>query len=307
MKIKIVSALLLAAAAHTAQASSVVTDSAASGHTAGIAVMSFNIRFNNPLDTIDTAWEARRESCARLIRLTGPDVVGIQEPREIQKEYLMQMLPEYASHTIAPSDTLPEKHTGHGLLLYRKDRYDLLDRGFFWLSATPCRQSQPWDSTDRHYRVAIWVHLRDRDSGKDFFALTTHFPYKKAPVDTEVRARCAALIVERMKETAGPDATIFITGDMNASPVAGVPDAPGSRSLAPFFDWMKSARDTSVLTDDLSSFNGFGRVAPGTKGKILDHIFYRNARPLVFTTLDKPDFGVRWNSDHFPILTTFTY
>lgn len=143
MKIKIVSALLLAAAAHTAQASSVVTDSAASGHTAGIAVMSFNIRFNNPLDTLDTAWEARRESCARLIRLTGPDVVGIQEPREIQKEYLMQMLPEYASHTIAPSDTLPEKHTGHGLLLYRKDRYDLLDRGFFWLSATPCRQSQP--------------------------------------------------------------------------------------------------------------------------------------------------------------------
>lgn len=307
MKIKFISAVILSVAAHSVQASTIVTDRAVSGHSTGVTVMSFNIRFNNPLDSLDTAWETRRESCARIIRLTGPDIVGIQEPREIQKMYLMQMLPEYAGHTIVPSDTLPEKHSGHGLLLYRKDRFTLIDSGFFWLSATPGRQSQPWDSTDRHFRVALWVHLRDSESGKDLFALTTHFPYKKAPIDTEVRARCAQLIVEKMKETAGPDATIFITGDMNASPVAGDPDAPGSRSLAPFFAWMEAARDKAILTDDLSSFNGFGRVAPGTKGKILDHIFYRNARPLVFSTLDSPDFGLRWNSDHFPIITTFTY
>lgn len=291
----------------TVKASPVVADSAATGHRTAARIMSFNIRFNNPADTLDTSWEARRESCARLIRLVGPDVVGIQEPRPVQKDYLCAMLPEYSRHCIEPSDSIPDKHTGNGVILYRTDRYTLLTSGWFWLSETPDVQSQPWDSTDRHYRTAVWVRLLDRESGKDFYALSTHLPYKKAPVDTEVRARCAALIVDRLKAIAGDDATVFVVGDMNASPRLDDPDAPGSRSLAPFRTWMQAARETAVLSDDLSSFNGFGRVVPGMKGKILDHIFYRNARPLVFETLDRPDFGLRWNSDHYPILATFTF
>ncbi len=290
-----------------AAASSIVTDSIASGHCTAAKIMSFNIRFLNPKDTLDTSWDARRESCARVIRLYAPDVVGMQEPRVEQTDYLLDMLPEYSGHSIQVCDTINEKQTGNDVLLYRNDKYTLLESGYFWLSATPGIPSEPWDSTDRHYRVAIWVHLLDKNSGKDFYTLTTHFPYKKEPIDTEVRARCAALIVEKMKEKAGENGTVFVTGDMNASPKINEPEAPGTRSLAPFYEWMLAARDTAILSDDLNSFNGFGRVVPGMKGKILDHIFYRNARPLVFETIDSPDFGLRWNSDHYPIIATFTF
>ncbi len=301
----VITAITLCVSAVSAR--SIVSDSTATGHSAAARIMSFNIRFVNDKDSLDTAWGARRQSCARLINLFGPDVVGIQEPRKSQQQYLDSILPQYSAYSIAVCDTINEKQTGNDLILYRNDKYTLLDAGHFWLSETPERPSQPWNSTDHHIRVAVWVHLADKDSGKDFYALTTHFPYKKEPVDTEVRARCAELIVNKMLQLAGPDATVFVTGDMNASPKIECPDAPGTRSLAPFYAAMSAARDNAILTDDNNSFNGFGRVIPGMKGKILDHIFYRNARALTFETIDRPDFGLRWNSDHYPILATFTF
>ena len=277
------------------------------GRDATVRVMSFNIRFNNPLDTLDTSWDARRGPCGVMLNQYHPDVVGIQEPREDMRQEIYEMMPDYDHYCVEPSDTLPANHTGRVVLLYLRDRYELLDSGHFWLSATPYCQSVPWNSTDTHYRVAIWIHLRDKSTGKDFYAVSTHFPYKKAPVDTEVRAKCSALITSRMKEIGGDDSTIFVFGDLNATPVLTDPQAPGSISLAPLYEWMESARDKSIVSDDNSSFNGFGRVASGTKGKNLDHIFYRNATPIVFETIDRPVYGVRWISDHYPIMATFTY
>lgn len=269
-----------------------------------IKVMSFNIRFNNPKDTLDTAWDHRREPCARMMAQYRPDVVGMQEPRNEMWQQILNMLPDYGHYRITANDTLPDSHTGGILLLYLQEKYVPVQSGHFWLSETPEVPSQPWNSTDRHYRAALWLQLKDKKSKKDFYIVTTHLPYKKAPVDTEVRARCAALINSKMKKIAGKDATIFVTGDMNASYN---PDDPRRESLTPFYSWFASAREDAPQTDNHSSFNGFGRVSPLVRGKNLDHIFYRNARPIVFETIDQPVYGVRWISDHYPIICTFTY
>ena len=241
-----------------------------------VKVMSFNIRFNNPNDSLDTAWDRRREPCARMIAQYRPDVIGMQEPRNEMWQQIFAMLPDYGYYRIEMNDTLPDSRTGGVLLLYLREKYSVIRSGHFWLSATPEAPSQPWDSTDRHYRA----------------------------VDTEVRARCAALINNRMKTIAGEEATVFLTGDMNASYN---PYDPRRESLAPFYRWFASAREDASKTDDHSSFNGFGRVSPLVRNKNLDHIFYRNACPLVFETIDKPVYGVRWISDHYPIICTFTY
>ncbi|WP_455584782.1 endonuclease/exonuclease/phosphatase family protein [Bacteroides sp.] len=269
-----------------------------------VKVMSFNIRFNNPNDSLDTAWEQRREPCARMMAQHRPDVVGMQEPRNEMWQQIFDMLPDYAYYRIETNDTLPDSRTGGILLLYLREKYSVVRSGHFWLSATPDIPSQPWNSTDRHYRAALWLQLKDRKNRKEFYIVTTHLPYKKDLVDTEVRARCAALINSKMKLIAGEEATIFVTGDMNASYSS---DDPRRESLTPFYDWFASAREDASKTDDHSSFNGFGRVSPLVKGKNLDHIFYRNACPVVFETIDKPVYGVRWVSDHYPIICTFTY
>lgn len=269
-----------------------------------VKVMSFNIRFNNPNDSLDTSWDRRREPCTRMMAQYRPDVVGMQEPRNEMWQQIFDMLPDYGYYRIEMNDTLSDSRTGGVLLLYLRDKYSVERSGHFWLSATPEVPSQPWNSTDRHYRAALWLQLKDKKSRKDFYIVTTHLPYKKDPVDTEVRARCASLINNQMKTIADGDAAVFVTGDMNASYNSG---DPRRESLTPFYRWFASAREDAVKTDDYSSFNGFGRVSPLVRGKNLDHIFYRNACPLVFETIDKPVYGVRWISDHYPIICTFTY
>ena len=46
-----------------------------------VKVMSFNIRFNNPNDSLDTSWDRRREPCTRMMAQYRPDVVGMHATR----------------------------------------------------------------------------------------------------------------------------------------------------------------------------------------------------------------------------------
>lgn len=267
-----------------------------------LKVMSFNIRFDTPADSGDLAWSARQKPIRRMFDDTQPDIIGMQEPRLNMLEATYALLPEYTHFKIEANDSITDPMTGNILIFYRTDRFSPVDSGYFWLSATPERPSRPWDSTDSHYRCALWLKMKDLRDGSTFYFCTTHFPYKKAPVDTEVRARCAALIVERMKEIAGDDVPVFVTGDMNASDAA---EDPRSKSLVPFFNSMKSARHEAKITNRRNSFNGFGRKFKSIHGKNLDHIFYLNATPLCFETIDSPNYGVTYISDHYPILCHF--
>lgn len=146
-----------------------------------VKVMSFNIRFNNPNDSLDTSWDRRREPCTRMMAQYRPDVVGMQEPRNEMWQQIFDMLPDYGYYRIEMNDTLSDSRTGGVLLLYLRDKYSVERSGHFWLSATPEVPSQPWNSTDRHYRAALWLQLKDKKSRKDFYIVTTHLPYKKDP------------------------------------------------------------------------------------------------------------------------------
>lgn len=267
-----------------------------------LKIMSFNIRFDNPADSGDLAWTVRQEPIRRMFEDARPDVVGMQEPRLNMLEATYALLPEYDHYKIEASDSITDPMTGNIVIFYRTDRFEAADSGYFWLSETPEQPSRPWNSTDTHYRCALWLKLRDVRNDSTFYFCTTHFPYKKAPVDTEVRARCAAMIVERMKAIAGPNAPVFVTGDMNASDD---PADPRHTSLDPFFAGMKAARHEAAITNCRASFNGFGRKFKNIHGKNLDHIFYLNAEPLCFETLDSPNYGVQYISDHYPILCHF--
>lgn len=269
-----------------------------------VTVMSFNIRFNNPKDSFDTSWDSRREPCRRMIETVSPDVIGVQEVRNVMWQQVLDMLPEYGHYRVEPNDTISDSKTGGMLMLYRRDKFDLLKSGSFWLSGTPEKPSRPWNSTDRHYRTTVWVQLKDKQTGNTFYVASTHLPYKPEAVDTEVRGKCAELIIDKMRSVAGDDAPVFVTGDMNASLDVENPRRPG---LIQFYKWFASARETAEVTDAALSFNGFGRVAPDAKGYNLDHIFYRNAWPLTFETINHPGYGVRWISDHYPVIGKFIY
>lgn len=273
-----------------------------------LRVMSSNIRFNSEKDLGDTSWDARKEPYVAMIRDVRPDVIGMQEPRDPQCSDLERMLPEYERFRVLPNDQITRKEAASGMILWLRDKFSLLDSGYFWLGPTPDKPCIPWDATDRyHYRMAIWVKLMDNASRKVFYFCSTHLPYDPTNrVDCfdengdlirniEERTKCAELIVERMRHVTGIDATVFVVGDMNCSDDADNPTYP---SIIPFLEWMQSARDEAPETDTEGTFNGFGK----SRGHRIDHIFFRGATPLRYRTVTSPDYGVKYVSDHYPIM-----
>ena len=126
-----------------------------------VNVMSFNIRYDNPEDSLDN-WQYRKDRAANAIRFYDVDILGTQEVLHNQLEDLKQRLPEYGVIGVGREDG---KEKGeYSALWYKKDRFNLLDSGYFWLSETPeVAGSKGWDGACE--RIASWAKLVRMESG----------------------------------------------------------------------------------------------------------------------------------------------
>ena len=277
--------LLLLAAALLATG----TAATASDRNPDLKLMSFNVRYINKIDG-DNCWDNRKEAVVEVGRRECPDVAGFQEPRGVQVGFICGELSDIYANVRLGGDYGDKRYPEGGsnmIVIWRKDKFLMLDHGYFWLSETPDRVSRGWDAMCR--RIAVWVRLMDLKSGKQFFYLNTHFDHK----GREARLREAEMVAEQVRLKAGESLPAFVSGDLNMKV-----DSP---SLAPLREIMKTARENAPITDDKPSFNGFG------KSRLhIDHILYRNARPLCYQTLDG-DYGVPYVSDHYPIVCTFDF
>ncbi|WP_295728851.1 endonuclease/exonuclease/phosphatase family protein [uncultured Muribaculum sp.] len=266
-------------------------------------VMSYNIRYSNTIDLGDTSWDARRQPSIDMIRDENPDIIGLQEPRPDQREDLVAGLGDVYTLYCAVDNGVADNRTGHTAIMYRTDRFTVLDKGHFWLSPTPDEESRPaWGAEDTQFRTTVWLHLYDNVAKKELYFFNTHLPYKSA--DITARTESVKLNVSRMKEKAGRSMPVFITGDMNCSYYS---TDERRVSLEPYHEWMWAARDEAVnLNPESYSFNGFGDGTPAPRWN-LDHIFYRKVTPLEFKVVDSDKYGVKYVSDHYPITLTLKY
>lgn len=254
-----------------------------------LKLMSFNVRYVNNIDG-DNSWKNRRQAVIAVVESEQPDVIGFQEPRGEQVEFLCRELGDRYANVKLGGDYGDKRYPGggsHMIVMWRRDKYLMLDHGSFWLSPTPGRLSRGWDAMCR--RVAVWVKLLDLKSGRQFFYMDTHFDHK----GREARLHEAEMAAERTMALSGGSMPAFVSGDLNMKV-----DDP---SLEPLRRIMQPARQTAPESDDKPSFNGFGQSA-----LYIDHIFYRNAKPRRYSTLDG-DYGVPYVSDHYPIVCTFDF
>lgn len=259
-----------------------------------LKVMSFNILAGQDSDTGDHSWPSRKIACLAMLRQEMPEVAGIQEARRDQITCLAANMPEYAYTAQAVRDAAASMHN---MILYRKDRFSLLDSGVFWLSDTPGVMSKGWDGDQN--RCAVWVKLGENGSGKELFFFCTHLDH----IGEQARLKGARLIVSQIKEIAGTAASVFVVGDMNASYAA----ADSRRAqLQPFYDWMYAARDSAFETTSKMSYNALGERATQPTWNI-DHIFYRNVAARKYRVLDGGGYGVTYISDHWPITLDCRY
>lgn len=251
-----------------------------------LKLISFNMRTAWGRDG-DNSWMNRRSATVEMLRRESPDVMGVQEAMQEQLSYLDTECPQYAR---VGEDRDGGAEGGETVaVFYLRDRFDLIDSGTFWLSETPDRVSRGWDAACN--RTVTWVGLRDRMSGRTFFYFNTHLDHQ----GKQAREESVKLIVSKIREIAGPRASVILGGDLNA---------PGdSPAFRPLVQWMKPVRDKAAVSDSKGTFNGFG-TAPDTI--ILDHLFFRGRiRCLRFATLDG-NYGAPYISDHYPIEMVFT-
>lgn len=257
-----------------------------------VNVMSFNIRYDNPDDSLDN-WEYRKERVANAIRFYEVDVLGTQEVLHNQLEYLKQRLPEYGVVGVGREDG---KEKGeYSALWYKKERFNLSDSGYFWLSETPeVAGSRGWDGACE--RIATWAKLRDKVSGKEYFALNTHLDH----VGVAARREGINLILDRVRRLGG-GLPVIVTGDFNSEPesdaIKHVTDSSNPEHLT-------DARTVSpVVYGPAWSFHDFGKI-PYDRRPLIDYVFVRNGlKVLRYGVLAETENNA-FLSDHAPVLVT---
>ena len=168
-------------------------------------MMTCNVRFSAATDG-DDSWPYRKALCFDVIRSRAPDVVGFQEVMQDQLVELREAFPDYdwAGMTRSPgSRDVPNA------IFYRREAFALVSAGGYWLSETPhVPGSSSWASAD--VRLANWVVLEDRSTGRELRVVNTHLDHVSQPA----RENQARLIAEDAR--AFPDAYAqVLTGDMN--------------------------------------------------------------------------------------------
>ncbi|MCC7306980.1 MAG: endonuclease/exonuclease/phosphatase family protein [Acidobacteria bacterium] len=252
-----------------------------------IRVMTFNIRYNEPRDGVN-AWPNRKQKVADVIRFHKADLVGMQEAQIGQLEDLEKLLPAFAWCGVGRTDG---KRDGEfSAILYRKDRFKLIECKTFWLSETPDKPgSKGWDAA--YPRIVTSAKFRDRRTGKTFFHFNTHFDH----VGTKARYQSAKMIIGRIHNASGGTQSV-LTGDLNVTE-----DTEAYKTLTAADSGLKDARYISRNGHfgGTSTFNAFKEMQPGRK---IDFIFVTPGITVFEHGVLSDNWNGLWASDHLPVL-----
>lgn len=266
---------------------------------------SFNIRYFNTTDTYP--WSVRKDAVFKFIETTSPDFLGLQEVKATQsQDFAYKLSGTYGYYDI-------DRDTGKGIssgsgegigILYKKGRFELKDKGFFWLADTPDKLPEKnedgtyssWNSAKR--RVVVWTKVADKLHDNQivwFFA--THFDH----ISVQARTKSSELTISKIKELTGiadlskSSVPIFLVADFNCT--------LNSTELAPVRAAMGDARTLAKKTESGRTFNGFGE----TKQSVIDHIFFVGNVNADRYHIATEDYGVKYISDHYPITLLCSY
>jgi endonuclease/exonuclease/phosphatase family metal-dependent hydrolase len=263
-----------------------------------LRVMTYNIRYDNPADSLDT-WTYRKDFIAALIHYHAPDIVGIQEGLFHQVNDLENLLPGYRWCGQGRDDG---KEAGEfSAIFYDKSRFIHLADSTFWLSPTSDKPSKGWDAVLN--RIATWVELKDMASGREFFVFNTHFDHQ----GQTAREESARLLILEIHSIA-KDKSVIVTGDFNSTDSElpyKIITAAGSGYVTHLFDTMNLSQAGHY--GPLKTYSGFD-VHKGIIGDRIDFIFVSGgAKVLRHATLSDFMSNEHFPSDHLPVITEILF
>ncbi len=253
-----------------------------------IAVATLNIHYIYEGQT-KMPWLERREAVVAALDDIDADLFAFQEMETFagshsnaaneQQAWIAAASPGYAFAATGDPALFPNTQP----IMYRRDRFDMLDQGFFFFSPTPDElYSRPWHGRFPYF--ATWALFFDREApGLPRFAVVNlHLDHS----NRRDRRLAAELVLDRTRAFGG--LPILVVGDFNA--------------LASFRT-VRTFRDAgfSVAPIKGASYH-FGRgldLYPA-----IDHVLYSPGWGLVSTSVYREAPGGIWPSDHYPVIAT---
>ena len=255
-----------------------------------LIIGTFNLRYDNPKDS-GNLWKDRAPVAAALIRFHQFDIVGTQEGLKNQLEDLQNNLPAYAYYGKGRDDGKSKGE--HSAIFYKKEKFNVLDSGDFWLSEHSEQPGPGWDA--KLNRICSWLKLKYKASGKTFYVFNVHYDHQ----GVQARIESSKLVLNKIKEIAG-NATVIFTGDFNGNHQS---------------EWYIYLKNSGVLKDSYTlaadpymnngSFNGFSTNNPSND--IIDHIFISNDLKVTRYGILTDTYHGKFPSDHYPVLVDLKF
>ena len=250
--------------------------------TQALQVMSFNVLTRT---VGEYGLRNRYRGVLRTILREMPDSVGLQEAHELWRGPLGRDLGgRYGA--ACDKGRVFGFHEGTPIY-YRKDKFDLVKEGVFWLSEHPGRASIGWDAACP--RIAGYAVLKDKETGFTWAHFNTHLDHK----GPAAMANGARLMAERVNAMGLP---AVLTGDLN--------DIPGSRPMEYLAaGGLTDLRDAAQTSDTGNTFHNYG----GPDNKVIDYImanhYLRGAKEF---KVIRDEYDGMYPSDHFAVCAEFT-
>ena len=215
----------------------------------------------------------RQDEAFALIAAEEPDLIVLCEVNYAWQEYILAFCEQYGYTAYGYSSAGRDFHGALGkskwdlnsLILWKTDRFDVVDQGRFWCSSTPDKKgSSKWDGglVGDMGRCINYAILQDKSSGVEFLFMGAHLDAKT----DEIRTLSAELIYERAHTIAG-DRPIMMMGDWNAN------QSRDSYAILTSGD-LADARYRTTETDLHGTYNKWGEYSPDFQTRLpIDHCF----------------------------------
>lgn len=251
--------------------------------------ITLNLRFDNKGDGINK-WDNRKERVSRFLNDEAADIICLQEVLNRQLNDLDGALDDYSHVGVGRDDG--KTRGEYAPIFYKKKKYEKQEAGTFWLSEFPDSVgSVGWDASLP--RIATWIKLMDKKSGRLFVVVNTHFDH----IGRKARQQSAELIKSWISENF-IHLPVILAGDLNVTEKS---EAYKSLTVenSPIVDAFKVCKKKEGVN---YSFHNFGKTSAISRSQI-DYIFVsRDAKvKSVFIPHEDPIEGM-YLSDHNPII-----
>ncbi len=162
-----------------------------------IRIMTFNVQGSTYPEEGPNSWASRAAVNVRTIKRYAPDLIGFQEVQSGNLATYSEELADY-DHIAGNcyGDVEPTEYTS---IFWKRERFELVESGQFWLSETPDEPSIGWGVP--YPMGATWVKVRRKEDESELS-----------------RVEGSKLIAQRITQLQADEIAAIVTGDFNCNP-----------------------------------------------------------------------------------------